>query len=102
LDHNPAGVDPFQWQVEASPVDRPGIVPASEWTDKSGGFILRGLRPGRYLVSVEKTEMRDGPNLAHDLYAPGTADHANAQEIELGSAARVDGIEVTIPRSVLK
>jgi hypothetical protein len=98
----PAGVDPFQWEVKASPVDDPGIVPASDWTDKSGGFVLHGLRSGNYLVVVEKTDMRDGPNLTLDLYAPGTPERTIAREIKLGSAARVDGIEIKIPRSAFE
>jgi hypothetical protein len=37
-----------------------------------------------------------------DLFAPGTPDRANAQIIELGKAARVEGIEIAVPRSALK
>jgi hypothetical protein len=98
----PAGVDPNTWQIEVSPVNDPGVVAASTWTDESGHFVLHGLNPGNYLVKFEKTEMREGPNLRVDLYAPGTPDRSNAQVIELGKAARVEGIEIVVPRNELE
>jgi hypothetical protein len=98
----PGGVDPNTWEVEVSPVDDPGVVPASAWTNESGQFVLRGLEPGKYIVAFKKTEMREGPNLKVDLFAPGTLNRANAQIIELGNAKRVEGIEVIIPRSAIQ
>jgi hypothetical protein len=98
----PAGVDPNTWEIEVSPVDDPGVVPASAWTDESGQFVLHGLEPGKYIVAFRKTEKRDGPNLKVDLFAPGTPDRANAQVIELGKAKRVEGLEVIVPRSVIE
>jgi len=98
----PAGIDPYQWSVKVSPVDQPGITPDSEWTDRSGGFVLHGLKPGRYVVAVEATEHRDGPNLALDLFAPGTGDRTNAREIELGEASHVDGVEITVPSTAIQ
>lgn len=98
----PTGVDPSKWELEASPVDDPGVVPASGWTDQSGAFVLHGLRPGKYLVKFEKTEMREGPNLKVDLYAPGTPERNNAQVIELGKASRVEGIEIVVPRTAIQ
>lgn len=72
----PAGVDPSQWQVSVTPIDDPGVVPASVWTDDAGRFVLHGLSPGKYVVVIEKTEMRKGPNLRASVYsrpAPRTA-----------------------------
>jgi hypothetical protein len=94
----PAGVDPSTWEVEVTPADDPGVVPASAWTDDSGRFVLRGLKAGRYIIVFEKTDMRKGPNLRVDLFAPGTANRNNAQVIELGKAPRIDGIELVVPR----
>jgi hypothetical protein len=45
--------------------------------------------------------MRKGPNLRVDLFAPGTPNRANAQVIELGNAARVEGVDLVVPRSAL-
>jgi len=98
----PGGIDPLEWEVEATPADDPGVVPASAWTDDAGRFVLHGLSPGRYIVVFEKTEMRKGPNLRVDLYAPGTPDRVNAQVIELGKASRVEGIELVVPRSTIE
>jgi hypothetical protein len=98
----PAGVDPDTWRIEVSPVDDPGVVPASAWTDESGQFVLHGLSPGKYVLKFEKTEMREAQNLKVDLFAPGTPDRANAQVIELGKASRVEGIELVVPRSALQ
>ena len=98
----PGGVDPSTWEVEVTPADDPGVVPASAWTDDAGRFVLHGLSPGKYIVVFEKTEMRDGPNLRVDLFAPGTPDRANAQVIELGKATRVEGIELVVPRFAIK
>jgi hypothetical protein len=98
----PAGVDPSKWEVEVTPSDDPGIVPASAWTDDGGRFVLHGLSPGKYIVVFEKTEKRLGPNLQVDLFAPGTQVRANAQVIELGKAARVEGIELIVPRSAIE
>ena len=97
----PAEVDPSTWEVEVRPVDDPGAVSDSGWTDYAGQFVLRGLKPGKYIVVFEKTEKRKGPNLKIDLYAPGTPDRANAQVIEIGKATRVEGIEIVIPRFAL-
>ena len=93
----PAGVDPSQWEVEVTPGDDPGVVAAWTSTDDAGEFVLHGLSPGKYIVAVEKTEMRKGPNLRVDLFAPGTPERANAQVIELGKAAHVEGIELIVP-----
>jgi hypothetical protein len=98
----PVGIDPDSWEVEASPVNDPGIVPASGWTDATGKFDLHGLEPGNYLVFFEKTEKREGPNLKSDLYVPGTLLRSNAQVIELGEAERVRDIELVVPRSALE
>jgi hypothetical protein len=98
----PAGVDPSTWEVEVTPADDPKVVTASAWTDDAGRFVLHGLEPGKYIVVFEKTEMRKGPNLQIDLFAPGTPDRANAQVIELDKAARIEVIEFVIPRSALK
>ncbi len=98
----PVGVDPFQWNVEATPFDDPEVVPASTWTDAAGRFVLHGLSPGKYVVKFEKTEMRKGPNLRFDLFAPGTRDRTNAQVIELGKATRAEGIELIVPRSAIE
>lgn len=98
----PAGVDPYQWEVEATPADDPGVVPAVAWTDKAGAFVLHSLSPGKYVVVFEKTEKRIGPNLHIDLYAPGTQNRVNAQVIELGKATRVENIELIVPRSALE
>lgn len=98
----PAGIDPFEWEVEASPVDDPGDGSVIDWTDHSGEFVLHGLRPGKYLVKFGKTEMREGPNLKVDLYAPGTPERNNAQVIELGKASRFEGIEIVVPRAAIE
>jgi hypothetical protein len=98
----PAGVDPNTWEVEVSPVDDPRVVPASAWTDDLGQFVLHGLEPGKYIVAFKKTEMREGPNIKVDLFAPGTRERANAQIIEVGKAKRVEGIEVIVPRSAVE
>ena len=98
----PAGVDPSKWEVEVAPSDDPGVVAASTWTDDAGRFVLHGLSSGKYIVTFEKTEMRKGPNLRVDLFAPGTSDRANALVIELGKAARVEGIELIVPRSAIE
>lgn len=98
----PAGVDPDKWEVEATPSDDPGVVPASAWTDGTGHFELHGLKPGKYIVVFKKTEMREGPNLRVDLFAPGTQSRVNAQVVELGEATRVQDIELIIPRSALE
>ncbi|MGA2808906.1 MAG: carboxypeptidase-like regulatory domain-containing protein [Terracidiphilus sp.] len=98
----PEGVDPAKWQVEVTPTDDPGVVPASAWTDDAGGFVLHGLSPGKYIVALEKTEERDGPNLRVDLYAPGTPNRVNARIIELNKATRVEGIELVVPRSAVE
>jgi len=98
----PVGVDPSKWQVQVTPSDDPGVVPASAWTDDNGRFVLHGLSPGKYIIVFEKTEKRIGPNLHVDLFAPGTHNRANAQIIELGKASRVDGIELIVPRSAIE
>jgi hypothetical protein len=98
----PVGVDPSQWEVEVTPYDDPGVVPASAWTDNAGRFVLHGLSPGKYIVEFEKTEKRVGPNLRVNLFAPGTQDRAAAQVIELGRATRVAGIELIVPRSAIE
>jgi hypothetical protein len=98
----PAGVDPSQWEVEVTPFDDPGVVPASARTDDNGRFVLHGLSPGKYIVEFEKTEKRVGPNLHLDLFAPGTPNRANAQVVELGKAARVEGIELVVPRFAIE
>jgi hypothetical protein len=98
----PEGVDPSTWEVEATPADDPNVFPASDWTDKAGRFVLHGLEPGKYIVVFKKTEMRNGPNLHVDLFAPGTTDRTNAQVIELGKATRIEGIEFVIPRVALQ
>jgi hypothetical protein len=98
----PEGVDPSTWEIEATPADDPEIAPASTWTDSAGRFVLHGLEPGKYILVFKKTEMRKGPNLQVDLFAPGTPDRSNAKVIELGKAARVEGIEFVVPRTVLK
>lgn len=98
----PGGVDPSTWEVEVTPADDPGVVPASAWTDNTGRFVLHGLSPGRYIVMFEKTDMRKGPNLHVDLFAPGTPNRANAQIIELGKATRVEGIELVVPRFAIE
>jgi hypothetical protein len=98
----PAGVDPSQWEVEVTPFDDPEVVPASAWTDDAGRFVLHGLSPGKYIVVFKKTQMRTGPNLRVDLFVPGTQDRANAQVIELGKAARVQGIELIVPYSAIE
>ncbi|MGD0894019.1 MAG: carboxypeptidase regulatory-like domain-containing protein, partial [Terracidiphilus sp.] len=98
----PADVDPDAWEVEVSPVDDPGVVPDSAWTDKSGQFVLHGLEPGKYVLAFKKTEKREGPNLKVDLFAPGTNNRANAQIIEVGKAKRVEGLELIVPRSALE
>jgi hypothetical protein len=98
----PGGVDPSEWQVEVTPAFDSGVVPASTWSDDAGRFVLHGLSPGKYIVVFEKTEMRKGPNLRFDLFAPGTPNRANAQVIELGEASRVEGIELVVPRSAIE
>jgi hypothetical protein len=98
----PGGVDPSIWEVEVTPADDPGVVPASAWTDDAGHFVLHGLKPGRYVLLFEKTDTRKGPNLRVDLFAPGTPDRVNAQVIELGKAGRVEGIELTVPRFAIE
>lgn len=98
----PEGVDPSTWEVEATPADNDGVVPASDWTDDAGRFVLHGLSPGRYIVAFRKTEMRDGPNLHVDLFAPGTPNRANAQVIELGKASRVGDVELVVPNSAIE
>ncbi len=98
----PAGVDPSTWEVEVTPADDPDVFPALAWTDDAGRFVLHGLEPGKYIVVFKKTELRKGPNLQVDLFAPGTPDRANAQIIELGKADRIEGIEFVIPHSALK
>jgi hypothetical protein len=98
----PGGVDPSKWQVNVTPADDPWVVPASAWTDDSGRFVLHGLSPGKYFVVFERTEKRNGPNLRVDLFAPGTANRANAQVIELGKATRVEGIELVVPPSAIE
>ncbi len=95
----PGGVDPSTWMVEASPAVDPDLVPASDWTDDAGNFVLHGLKPGRYIVRFEKTEKRKEFNLTADYYAPGTTNRGNAQIIELAPEASVQGIEIVIPRS---
>lgn len=54
---------------------------------------------GNYIVAFKKKEMRVGPNVLVDLFAPGTQDRGNAQVIELGKATRVESIELIVPRS---
>lgn len=98
----PGGVDPATWEVEAKFADDQDTVPSSAWTDNSGRFVLHGLKPGKYIIEFQKTQMREGPNLQVDLFAPGTPNRANARVIELGKAARVEGIEIAIPRTALK
>jgi hypothetical protein len=98
----PVGVDPDSWEVEAVPADELGSVSDSEWTDASGGFVLHGLKPGRYIVVFEKTDMRKGTNLKLDLFAPGTPNRANAQIVELGKAENKDGIEIVVSPKVLR
>jgi hypothetical protein len=98
----PSGVDPSQWQVGVTPSNDPGVVSASAWTDDAGRFVLHGLSRGKYVVVFEKTETRKGPNLHVDLFAPGTSDRANAQVIELDNAARVEDIELIVPRSAIE
>jgi hypothetical protein len=98
----PGGVDPATWEVEVTPADDPGVVPASAWTDAAGRFVLHGLSPGRYVLKFGKTEMRKGPNLRVDLFAPGTTDRVNAQIIELGKATRTEGIELVVPRFAIE
>ena len=98
----PEGDDPSTWEVEATPADDPDVFPASDWTDDTGRFVLHGLKPGKYIVVLKKTEMRTGPNLQVDLFAPGTPNRVNAQFIELGRATRVEGIEFVVPRAALK
>jgi hypothetical protein len=98
----PGGVDPSMWEVEVTPADDPGVVPASAWTDEVGRFVLHGLSPGRYILVFEKTDMRKGPNLHVDLFAPGTPNRANAQIIELGEATRVEGIDLVVPRFAIE
>jgi hypothetical protein len=98
----PAGVDPSTWEVEATPADDPDVFPASDWTGDTGRFVLHGLEPGKYILVFKKTEMRKGPNLQVDLFAPGTPDRSNAKVIEVGKAARVEGIEFVVPRTALK
>jgi len=66
----PGAVDPSMWEVEVTPADDPGVFAASAWTDDAGRFVLHGLSPGRYVVVFEKTDMRKGPNLRVDLFAP--------------------------------
>jgi hypothetical protein len=97
----PEGVDPSEWDVEATGADDSNVDPASAWTDDAGRFVLHGLKPGKYVVKFEKTDMRQGPNLHVDLFAPGTPNRANAQVIELGKATRVEGVELVVPRSAL-
>ncbi len=98
----PEGDDPSTWEVEATPADDPDVFPASDWTDDTGRVVLQGLKPGKYIVVLKKTEMRTGPNLQVDLFAPGTPNRVNAQFIELGRATRVEGIEFVVPRAALK
>jgi hypothetical protein len=98
----PDGVDPSEWEVEVTPADDPEVVPASAWTDDPGRFVLHGLSPGKYIVKFEKTDMRKGPNLRVDLFAPGTPVRANAQIIELGNGTRVENIELVVPPSAIK
>jgi hypothetical protein len=93
----PEGINPSTWEVEATPVDNDGLVPASDWTDDAGRFVLHGLSPGKYIVAFRNTETRDGPNLHVDLFAPGTQNRANAQVIQLVKASRVEGVELVIP-----
>jgi hypothetical protein len=98
----PEGVDPSDWDVEATAAEDSNVDRASAWTDSAGRFVLHGLKSGRYVVKFEKTdEMRKGPNLRVDLFAPGTPNRANAQVIELGNAARVEGVDLVVPRSAL-
>jgi len=98
----PGGVDPSTWEVEVTPADEPGVVPASAWTDETGRFVLHGLKPGRYILVFEKTDMRKGPNLRVNLFAPGTPDRVNAQVIVLGKATLVDGVELVVPRFAIE
>jgi hypothetical protein len=98
----PAGVDPSTWEVEATPADDPGVVPASTWTDDTGRFVLHGLKAGKYIVVFEKTDKREEVNLQVDLFAPGTSNRSNARVIELGKATRVDDVEIVVPRTALK
>jgi hypothetical protein len=98
----PAGVDPSTWQVEVMPADDPGVVPVSAWTDDAGRFALHGLNPGRYILVFQKTDMRKGPNLRADLFAPGTPNRTNAQMISLGKATRIEGIELVVPLAAIK
>jgi hypothetical protein len=98
----PEGVDQSNWWVKATPVDDPGVVPASTPTDDAGRFVLHGLKPGKYVVVLGKTDWGKGPNLTVDLFAPGSPDRVNAQVVELGKAAHVEGIEIAVPRTALK
>jgi hypothetical protein len=98
----PAGVDPSTWEVEVTPADDPGSVPSSAWTDDAGRFVLHGLKAERYILVFKKTNMRIGPNLRVDLFAPGTPNRLNAQVIELGKATRIDGIELVVPRFAIE
>ena len=97
----PAGIDPSTWQVEAASVNIDGAVSESTWTDDEGRFVLHGLSPGRYIVAFKKTELRKGPNLRVDLFAPGTLNQANARIIELGKATRVEGVQLVVPSSAI-
>jgi hypothetical protein len=98
----PGGVDPSTWEVEVTPADDPGVVPAMAWTDDAGRFVLNGLSPGKYILVFEKTDTREGPNLKVDLFAPGTPNRTNAQVIKLGQATRVEGIEFIVPRFAIE
>jgi len=98
----PLEVDPNMWEVEATPLDDPDVFPASTWTDNAGNFVLHGLRSGKYLVVIKKTEMRKGPNLSKDLYAPGDPERDNGRIIKLEKAARVEGVELFVPRSAIE
>src|SRR5262249_31200824 len=81
------------------------------WTDDLGEYRIPGLMPGRYYVRAqsEHTEALRGENhsaksdkapelLLPALY-PGVTDPATARAVEVGTGARVTGIDITLLRS---
>ena len=84
-------------------------------TDDLGEFRMFGLRPGRYLISVNyrpfnpyvaSTERLAGPALDEGystLYYPNSSDPGGASQIEVAAGAQIPGITMTLaPRRTVR
>jgi hypothetical protein len=98
----PDGDKSRTWNVEAVPLGAHDTSAASAFTDDEGHFVLRGMKPGRYVIGIEVVGVSSQYDLNFGVYAPGVRNSAAAQIIDLGKGEKRTGVDIHLPAESLK